>query len=183
MSATVPPATEQDFSLVLRLHDHYMQVADFGLDGVTPLVVDEPEPLGYDRGPNPARLLAASIGSCLGASLLFCLRKSHVEVKDLRTVVTGTLVRNERGRLRIGAIHARLVPTVAEGDLPRLARCTELFEDFCIVTQSVREGLEVNVEVAARVRPDDPMRRDGEPPPGASGDPLHASVALPASRP
>ena len=140
--------TEHEFSLVLRLNDHYMQIVDFGLDGVAPLVTDEPPPLGQERGPNPARLLGAAVGSCLGASLLFCLRKAHVEVTDLRTTVAGTLVRNERGRLRIGALRVQLAPTVAEADRPRLARCLELFEDYCVVTESVRDGIDVAVEVA-----------------------------------
>ncbi|MCG6957330.1 MAG: hypothetical protein LJF04_15180 [Gemmatimonadetes bacterium] len=30
---------------------------------------------------------------------------------------------------------------------PRLARCMELFQDFCVVTESVRGGIDVAVEV------------------------------------
>ena len=105
--------------------------------------------LGAGRGPSAARLLAAAIGHCLGASLLFCLRKSRIEVEELRTTVEGTVVRNERGRLRVGAIRAKLAPEVAPGDRDRMGRCLELFEDFCIVTESVRQGIPVVVEVAA----------------------------------
>lgn len=145
--------TEGRFSLGLRLHHDYMQIADFGLDGVPPLVTDEPPPLGAGRGPNPARLLGSAVGSCLGASLLFCLRKAHVLVTDLRTTVQGTMVRNERGRLRVGSLHVTLAPTVADADLPRLRRCVELFEDFCVVTESVRAGIEVDVDVAPISQP------------------------------
>ena len=103
---------------------------------------------GWDRGrgPNPARLLAA-VGSCLGASLLFCLRKARVDVRQLRTSVEGTIVRNERGRLRIGAIRVRLAPEVAPDQRDRMGRSLELFEDFCTVTQSIRQGIAVNLEV------------------------------------
>lgn len=143
------PAREphEEFTLELRLQDNYTQIVDFGLDGVAPLVTDEPPPLGTQRGPNPARLLGSAVGSCLGASLMFCLRKARVEVTDLRVSVSGTLARNERGRLRISALRVRLAPTVAGADRPRLGRCLELFEDFCVVTESVREGVEVQVEV------------------------------------
>src|SRR6266550_932883 len=78
-----------DFSLTLRLDAGYAQVVDFGVPGLGPLVVDEPEPLGAGIGPNPARVLGAALGACLGASLLFCLRRAHVDVSGLRTSVDG----------------------------------------------------------------------------------------------
>ena len=57
------------------------------------------------------------------------------------------MVRNERGRLRIGEIRVRLAPDVAPEQRERMSRCLELFEDFCTVTQSIRQGIAVNVEV------------------------------------
>ncbi|RME35944.1 MAG: OsmC family peroxiredoxin, partial [Gammaproteobacteria bacterium] len=68
------------------------------------LTVDEPAPLGADRGPNPARMLATAVAHCLSSSLLYCLSRSHVEVRSLRARVKGQTVRNEAGRLRIGGI-------------------------------------------------------------------------------
>ena len=56
-------------------------------------------------------------------------------------------MRNEHGRLRIGALRVKLAPTVAEQDRPRLARCLELFEDYCVVTESVRDSIGVAVEI------------------------------------
>ena len=46
-------------------------------------------------------------------------------------------------------MHVKLHPDVAAGDVERMSRCLGLFEDFCIVTQSVRDGVDVQVEVAA----------------------------------
>jgi organic hydroperoxide reductase OsmC/OhrA len=144
-----PAAGEADarFSMAIRLKEHYAQVVDFDLTAVTPMIVDETAPLGWEEGPNPARLLGAAVGSCLGASLLFCLRKARVDVSDLRTTVDGTRVRNARGRLRIGSLRVRLHPSVPAADRERMARCLGLFEDFCIVTESVRHGIDVDVEV------------------------------------
>jgi len=34
-----------------------------------------------------------------------------------------------------------------EDDRVRMRRCIEMFEDFCIVTQSVRKGIDVKVAV------------------------------------
>lgn len=138
---------DQRFTLALSLKDGYAFTVDFEQEGVAPLLLDETPPLGAGAGPNPARLLGAAVGGCLGASLLFCLRKSHIDVPALRTTVTGTLVRNERGRLRIGEITVRLSPEVPPDQRERMGRCVALFEDFCIVTESVRQGIAVNVVV------------------------------------
>ncbi len=120
---------------------------EFPGEALAPLTVDEPPPVGRGAGPNPARLLAAAVGHCLSASLLFCLEKSRVRVAELRTTVRGRLARNERGRWRIAALAVQLDPTIAEPDRERAERCLELFEDFCIVTASVRQGVEISVEV------------------------------------
>jgi len=34
-----------------------------------------------------------------------------------------------------------------EQDRERMNRCLEIFEDFCLVTQSVRKGIDVQVDV------------------------------------
>lgn len=138
----------ESFSLSLELERSYAFTVTFDDERFPPLLLDEPEPLGDSRGPNAARLIGAAVGNCLGASLLFCLRKAHVDVEGLRVDVTGELVRNERGRLRIGALRVALDPQVSDADRPRMARCLELFEDFCIVTESVRRGIDVDVSVA-----------------------------------
>lgn len=110
------------------------------------LRIDEPEPLGKDSAPNPARILAAAIGDCLSASLVFCLKRRGVTVKDLKADVHVKLTRNENKRLRIGSVAVKIHP---QGDIPSDAfdACLQTFEDFCVVTQSVREGIDVKVEV------------------------------------
>lgn len=140
-------AADGRFEVGLTLRDGYAFTVDFAAGEGPPLVVDELPPLGEANGPNPARLLAAAVGSCLSASLLFCLRKSRVEVSQLRTTVSGSIVRNERGRLRIGGIRVRLAPEVTAEQRARMGRCLDLFQDFCIVTESVRGGIAVDVTV------------------------------------
>lgn len=135
------------FAVNLTLRDGYSFDAEFADGEGPPLIVDELPPLGEANGPNPARLLAAAVGSCLSASLLFCLRKSRIEVAQLRTTVDGTIARNERGRLRISGLRVRLAPDVTAEQRERMGRCLDLFQDFCIVTESVRDGIAVDVEV------------------------------------
>lgn len=129
------------------------QVADyefkvtFDNSPLAPLTVDEGPPLGKSAGPSPSRLLAAAVGSCLSASLLFCARKAKLDLHGIRTKVQVQTVRNPQRRLRIGKIDVVIDPGIAEADRERAARCLDLFEDFCTVTQSVRSGIDVSVHV------------------------------------
>jgi organic hydroperoxide reductase OsmC/OhrA len=129
-------------------HSHNFQfLIDFNQDGVPVLLADEPPPLGEGQGPNPARLLAAAVGNCLAASLLFCLRKARVEPHRIGAIVEGEMTRNAHGRMRISELRVRLEPAVDEADLAGINRCSQIFEDFCIVTESVRNGIDVLVEL------------------------------------
>lgn len=113
-----------------------------------PLIMDEPPPLGRNAGPNAARVLAAAIGNCLSASLVFCAaRRAGLKLERVRTEVRVQIVRNENKRLRVGAIHITIDPGLGDEELARLADCIPLFEDFCTVTESVRRGLDVKVKV------------------------------------
>ena len=144
---------ENTFTVTLDRRGGYEFLADVGEPGVAPLVLDESPPLGEGRGPNPSRLLAAAVGNCLSASALFCLQRARIDVQGMHTEVDVTLTRNEAGRLRVGGMSVRIEPEVAEEDIPRMKRCLEIFEDFCLVTQSVRHGIDVDVEVSTRPVP------------------------------
>ena len=110
--------------------------------------MDEPTPIGTAEGPSSSRLLAAAIGHCMSASLLFCLNKSRISMKHVSTRVHTTLAKNDAGRWRVQAIKVNVAADpLNETDRERMRRCLEIFEDFCIVTQSVRKGIDVQVAV------------------------------------
>jgi len=138
---------EKNFSIDMELLRNYEFKIDFDLKGVESLLVDEQPPVGEGKGPDAGRLVLAAVGTCLSASLSFCLRRSGVEVKGLRTKVEGTIARNEEGRWRIKKIKARLHPSMDDGQGNQLERCIEIFEQYCIATQSIRKGIDVEVEV------------------------------------
>lgn len=140
-------SSAEGFTFTMDLQDGYRFLVDFDQEGVAPLLIDEPQPLGDGAGPNAARLLAASVANCLSASALYCLRRARIDVHAMRTTVSGSLERNDAGRLRIGGIHVRIEPVVDEAEQPRMRRCLELFEDFCVVTASVRGGIDIDVAV------------------------------------
>jgi len=134
------------FEVKLEHNLNYIFNIHFG-DNIPNLVTDEPQPLGNSIGPNPSRLLAAAIGNCLSSSLLFCLQKARAPVKGMKTLVKGTTVRNERGRLRIIEFNVEISPEYEIGHENQNNRCSELFEDFCIVSKSVEQGIPIKVRV------------------------------------
>ena len=132
----------------LRFVRGYEFVATFkDKENVHALVFDEPPPLGEGTGPSAAAVLAAAVGDCLAASFAFCLRKVRLEPIDLSVNVAAHVDRNEQGRVRITGIDVELNPQLLEGDRSRQERCAQLFEDFCIVTESVRRGIPVHVKI------------------------------------
>lgn len=62
-------------------------------------------------------------------------------------MATARLEKNKRGRLRIAGIDVVLSLSEKFGDMPHQERCLEQFEDSCIVTQSIRQGIPVSVSV------------------------------------
>ncbi len=135
---------DNSFWVGLRLLDNYRFEIDFG-DGGN-LIGDQPPPLGGSEGPSPEQLLAAAVGNCLSASLLFAMRKFKDDPGTVTAAVTGELERRD-GRLRIAHLAVQLQLGNVATAMPHLERVLQQFEDFCTVTQSVREGIQVQVTV------------------------------------
>lgn len=138
---------ESRFTVELVQLADYRFEAHFDNPDLPTLVTDEPPPLGGDAGPNPARLLGTAVANCLAASLLFSMRKFKNRPEPLRAVATVEVVRNAQNRLRIGRIGVDLHVGAAAAGIKSLDRVLGQFEEFCIVTQSVRTGIAVDVRV------------------------------------
>ena len=136
------------FSVELEQREGYEFLVRFDRPKGAELLLDEPPPLGAEHGPNAARLVAAAVANCLSASLVFCLRgKFKQDVGPIRAMATGTLERNEKGRYRIAGVDVVISLAEKKEEIPHLDRCLQQFEDFCIVTESVRRGIPVSVKV------------------------------------
>lgn len=135
----------QSVRVALRRDEGYRFEVNWGLDGVPPGALDEPAPVGKGTGPNAARLVAAAVAHCLSSSLLFCLEKSRSPAASMQATATAEIDRNEKGRWRLARLRVELDPTHPEESRTQLDRCKELFEDFCIVTESIRKGIPVDV--------------------------------------
>jgi organic hydroperoxide reductase OsmC/OhrA len=138
---------EREYTVNLTLNSGYAFEVDFGDPSGVTLMVDEPPPLGGGEGPNPVQLLAAAITNCLAASFLFCLRRARIDVEDLRATARVRVARGAGGRMRIAGVDVDLNPRFADPNA-RMDRCLALFEDFCTVTASVREGIDVTTRMA-----------------------------------
>ncbi len=140
-------SSEQTIELSLEQIDAYEFRVRFDGTTLEPLHTDEAPPLGRDAGPNPSRLLVAAVANCLSASLLFSLRKFKNDPGKLTAHASATLDRNDDGRWRIHRIKVDLSMANAAADMQHLPRLLQQFEDFCVVTESVRQGVAVEVSV------------------------------------
>jgi uncharacterized OsmC-like protein len=126
-------------------HDYRFDIA-FGGDAPI-LTSDEPAPLGTGLGPSPVQLLCAAVGNCLSDSLLFAFRKFKQVPEPIRCEVTAEVGRNDDNRLRVLHMAVQLHVGVSKDSLEQVERVLEQFEEFCTVTQSVRQGIPITVEV------------------------------------
>lgn len=138
---------EGDVTVELVQQADYRFEARFDNPVLPTLVTDESPPLGRDAGPNPTRVLTVAVANCLSASLLFAMRKFKNDPGTLRTQATASLIRNEQNRLRVGQIRVDIHLGTAAAGLRSLDRVLAQFEDFCVVTQSVRAAFPVDVRV------------------------------------
>ncbi len=136
-----------DIRVLLEQEGPYAFKVNFEGTGLADLHTDEPAPLGSGSGPSPSALLLAGIANCLAASLVFALRKYKNEVAGLRATIEAIPSRNAEGRLRIPKAFVTLELPGNNADYQQLERILAQFENFCTVTQSVREGIEVEVTV------------------------------------
>jgi uncharacterized OsmC-like protein len=132
------------FSVRMKLLENYLFEVDFGEFGN--IMTDEPPPLGDGEGPNPSAMLAASVTNCMSASLLFALRKYKNDPGELNASVTGTVERVDK-YLRITHLEIDIQLGRQRAELPDIDKALEQFENFCVVTQSVRHGVPVSVVV------------------------------------
>ncbi len=137
------------FTIKLEQVEDYQFLVKFDLPKADDVLMDEPPPLGERKGPNASRMLAAAAANCLSASLMFCLTKTMDEIPDnsVETEATCRLVRDEKKRLRVGGIDVKMRINQELEDSPRLKRCMDLFEDFCVVSASIRQGIPIGVQV------------------------------------
>ena len=130
----------------LRQESGYRFENRFG-PGIEVLHSDEPAPLGTGTGPSPMQLLAAAVGNCLSASLLFAFKKFRQAPEPISATAEAIEGRNEQKRLRVQRIDVKLTLGVPVSSLEDVEHVLARFEEYCTVTASVRQSIPVNLEV------------------------------------
>lgn len=138
--------SQQSITVELHQQQDYQFGIHFG-EGVPVLTGDEPPPLGAGQGPSPVQLLCAAVGNCLSDSLLFALRKFKQSPEPLHCQVQAEVGRNTDNRLRVLGMTATLQLGVPSSRLEHLDRVLQSFEAYCTVTQSVGQGIAIQVVV------------------------------------
>jgi uncharacterized OsmC-like protein len=99
-------------------------------------------------GPNAAQLLAMAVLGCLSASYIFCFTKRDFTVNDLHAEAIITIFRNEKGFVRVKKIDVNINPKIESPEMrKRAVQCQKMFEQYCTITASIREGIDVNVNI------------------------------------
>ena len=133
----------------LKQEDEMIYKCDLGGIKIHNLYIDESnKDLKEKLGPSPAKLLALSILGCLTASFEFCLLKRDICLSDLEGKAEVTIARNEKNFWRVKKIDIKIIPKVANLKmLKRIDQCKKFFEQFCIISESVREGIDLKVNL------------------------------------
>ncbi len=119
----------------LQLHEEMIFRCDLGEMKVKDCYIDEKHKSEEEMwGPNPSRMLGMAVTGCLSASFT---ATAEVIIK-----------RNAKGFWRIGKINVEITPKIDTPEMQKRADlCRKMFEDYCIVTQSVREGIDIDVNL------------------------------------
>ncbi|MFP5467900.1 MAG: OsmC family protein [Gammaproteobacteria bacterium] len=139
-------SSDAPHAVTITRQSGYQFLVDFG-SAIPTMLADEPAPLGQGSGPAPDHMLMAAVANCLSASLLFALQKFKQDPGSLKATATPVLGRNEAKRLRIQRIDVQLELGRPAADLEHIDRVLAQFEEFCTVSMSVRQGIEIGVRV------------------------------------
>jgi len=137
-----------DEDLIFRSLNEYKKIHDLIIDET----IEKKEVL---HGPDAASLLGLAIVSCLSATFIFCLNKRNLTIEDLKASADISFKKVGGGLTRIEKVEVNIEPKSEDPEvLKRIKICTKelkdgemFFEKACIITPSVREGIDISVNV------------------------------------
>jgi hypothetical protein len=147
---------EENAIVDMKLEKAMIFKVNLGYEKLNEIFVDET--LGEKTqmwGPDAAQLLAMALLEYLNASFIFCLNKRNLTVDDLEAHAEVSFKKIQKGYTRVDKIDVKIVPKTNDpATLKRINQCIKkmkngnmFFEETCIITSSVREGINVDVKI------------------------------------
>ncbi|MFX1377321.1 MAG: OsmC family protein [Promethearchaeota archaeon] len=123
---------------------------DLGNPKIDNLYIDEQnKPEQKKKGTSPVKLLALSVLGCLTASYSFCLKKQGFSISGLKGKAEVIIARGDKGFWRVKKIDIEMIPKIDTPEMRKRAdQCKKFFEQYCIISESLRTGFEVNVNLS-----------------------------------
>jgi organic hydroperoxide reductase OsmC/OhrA len=133
----------------ITLEEEMIFRCDLGNMNVKDCYIDDTHKDEVDMlGPNPSRLLGLALLGCLSASFIFCLKKKNLTLDDLNATAELTIARNNKGFWRVMKVDVDINIEISDPITRKRAdQCKKMFEQYCVVTQAVREGINVEVNL------------------------------------
>ncbi len=101
---------------------------------------------GDDQGPMGGELFLAAIGGCFMSNLLAAIKGRNAEVSGVRTEVIGTLAESPA---RFTAVELNV--TAKYSDREQFEKLVEIADRGCIMMNTMRGKLDINVRIATLV--------------------------------
>ena len=133
----------------LKLQENMLFKCELGNVKMQDLYIDERNKKKTEKiGPSPIKLLALSVLGCLAVCFEFCLQKKGFTLSDLDGRAEVTFTRKDKEFWRIRKIDIDLLPKIDNTEMRKsVAQCKNLFEQHCIISESLRKGMEINVNL------------------------------------
>ena len=133
----------------LKQEEEMIFKCDLGNLKMVNLYIDETNTKRTEKiGPSPTKLLALSVLGCLAASFSFCLQKKNFSLSGLEGKAEVTIARNDKGFWRVKRIDVEMIPKIDTPEMRKRAdQCRKFFEQYCIISESLRTGFEVSVNL------------------------------------
>lgn len=140
---------ESQVKVKLSLEKDMIFKCDLGDLRIKDCIIDETNKIESEMlGPDASRLLAMAVLGCLSASFIFCFSKRDFTIEDLEAEAIVTIFRNEKGFVRVKKIDVNINPEIKNLEIQKRAnQCKKMFEQYCTISASVREGIDINVNV------------------------------------
>jgi len=110
--------------------------------------VDEPESFhGNNLGPSPIEYFLIGIGACIGNTLVYCLNKKEIDVKDLEIIVDGEL-KHLQPHMHLRLVNIKIEFNFKKGlkiSAENLKYCKSSLERYCPLFEPLLDGIPIKI--------------------------------------